>query len=188
MTGELNAGTDYSYQQWIAGAGIGYRWKRISTAGHLININSDKESRLVVGAGYEYLWTEQAGTTTAEDRIVIDVTPRYRPVRRLLVDVRNRAELRWVNGEYSTRFRTRLTAERDIPVRNFRFTPYASAEFSYDFASNGWDEQQYTVGVEWPYRRAFMLQTYYLFQHSISAPDNVNVVGVTLNFYIRNGL
>ena len=67
-TGELNAGTNYSYEQWTAGAGIGYQWKRVSSLTHLVNINSDKESRLVAGLGYEHLRTEQEGTTTTEDR------------------------------------------------------------------------------------------------------------------------
>ena len=189
VTGEWNAGTDYSYQQLSGGAGIGFQWKRVSKLAHMVNINSDKESRLVVGAGYEYLWTDQEGAATDEDRIVIDATPRYRPRSHWLLDSRNRAEFRWVDGEYSTRFRTRLTVERDIPVRkNGRLTPYASAEFFYNFARDSWDEQQYAVGVELPYRRIFMVQAYYLFQHNSSAPDNVNVLGITLNFFLRNGL
>jgi hypothetical protein len=187
-SGELNAGTNYSYQQWIAGAGIGYRWKRINTVGHLVNINADKESRVTAGAGYEYLWTDQGGATSGEDRIVVDLTPRFRPQRRLLLDFRNRAEFRWVNGVSSVRYRGRVTVERDIPVNNFRVTPYLSAEFFYNFASGLWDEQQYAVGVELPYRRNFMVQAYYLFQHGSGTPENVNVLGITVNFFLRNGL
>ncbi len=188
VVGELNEGTDYSYHQWTAGAGIGYQWKRVSKLTHLVNINSDKESRLVVGAGYEYLWTEQGAATTAEDRVVITATPRYRPHARWLLEDRNRAELRWVDGAYSTRYRNHLTLERDIPVGNFRFTPYAGAEFFYDFSKNSWDEQQYSVGIQWPFRRVLMVETYYLFQHSNGSPKNVNVLGVSLNVYLRNGL
>jgi hypothetical protein len=189
LTGELNAGTDYSYQQWSGGVGVGYRWKRVSNLAHMININADKESRLVVGAGYEYLWTDQEGSATAEDRIVVDATPRYRPQSHWLLDLRNRAEFRWVDGAYSTRLRFRATVERDIPVRkNGRLTPYASAEFFYNFGSGSWDEQQYAVGVELPYRRIFMVQAYYLFQHGSGKPENVNVLGITVNFFLRNGL
>ena len=189
LTGEWNAGTDYSYQQFLGGAGIGFRWKRVSKLAHMVNINADKESRLVVGGGYEYVWTDQLGATSDEDRIVFDVTPRYRPASHWLLDLRNRAEFRWVDGDYSTRFRTRLTVERDIPVRtNGRLTPYVSAELFYNFASDSWNTQQYAVGVELPFRRTFMVQAYYLFQHNSSAPDNVNVLGITLNFFLRNAL
>ena len=187
-TGELNAGTNYSYEQWTAGAGIGYQWKRVTSLTHLVNINSDKESRMVLGAGYEHLWTDQEGTSTAEDRIVFAVTPRYRPFSRWLLEDRNRLEFRWVDGNYSTRYRNRLAIERDLLVDNFRFTPYVSAEFFYAFDKDSWDEQQYAVGIQWPYRRLLMVETYYLFQHTASAPDNTNVFGLTLNFYLRNGL
>ncbi|MBP2647893.1 MAG: hypothetical protein H6Q77_1517 [Gemmatimonadetes bacterium] len=187
--GELNAGTNYSYQQWTGGAGISYQWKHVSRLSHFINIDSDKESRLVVGAGYEYLWTEQEGAaTTAEDRVVLTATPRYRPHTRWLLEDRNRVEWRWVDGDYSTRYRNRLTIERDVRVHDFRFSPYVSAEAFYDFSRGSWDEQQYAVGVAWPYRRIFMVQTYYLFQHCTCTPDDVNVFGVTLNLYVRNGL
>ena len=187
-TGELNAGTNYSYQQWIAGAGFAYQWKRVSQLTHLININSDKESRVTAGAGYEYLWTEQEGETTGEDRLVLAVTPRYRPFGRWLLEDRNRLEFRWVDGDYETRYRNRIAVERDLLVNHFRFTPYVAAEFFYSFSKDSWNEQQYSVGIQWPYRRIFMVETYYLYQHTSSAPTSTNVFGITLNFYLRNGL
>lgn len=187
-TGELNAGTNYSYQQWIAGGGFAYQWKRVTRLDHLVNINSDKESRIVAGLGYEHLWTDKEGTSTGEDRLVVLATPRYRPFGRWLLEDRNRLEFRWVDGDYSTRYRNRLAVERDLLVHRFRFTPYAAAEIFYNFASGTVDEEQYEVGIQWPWRRVFMVETYYLYQHTSSAPENVNVFGVTLNVYLRNGL
>ena len=92
-----------------------------------------------------------------------------------------------MDGDYSTRFRNRLTVERDLLVRNFRFTPYASAEFFYDFASGQWDEQQYEAGIQWPYRRIFMVETYYLFQHQIDA-ERRQCLRHHAEFLLRNGL
>jgi len=186
--GELNAGTNYSYQQWSAGGGLAYQWKRVTELTHLININSDKESRLVFASGYEYLWTEQEGSTTAEDRLLVEATPREPPFGRWLLEDRNRVEFPWVDGAYSTRYRNRLTVERDLLIDNFRFTPYVSAEFFYSFDKNSWDEQRYAVGIQWPYRRLLMLETYYLYQHTTKAPTSTNVFGVTLNLYVRNAL
>lgn len=186
--GELNAGTNYSYQQWTAGAGLAYQWKRVSELTHLVNINSDKESRLVFASGYEYLWTEQEGSTSVEDRLLLVATPRYRPFGRWLIEDRNRVEFRWVDGDYETRYRNRLAVERDLLVGSFRFTPYVSAEFFYSFGNNSWDEQQYAVGIQWPFRRVFMVETYYLYQHTTKAPTGTNVFGLSMNFYLRNGL
>jgi hypothetical protein len=187
-TTELNAATNYSYQQWIVGGAVAYQWKRVSHLEHLVNINSDKESRVVAGLGFEYLWTDKEGTSTGEDRLVLAATPRYRPWRRWLLEDRNRFEFRWVDGVYSTRYRNRLAVERDLLVRDFRFTPYASAEIFYSFSSGTVDEERYEAGIQWPYRRLFMVETYYLYQHSHSSPDNVNVFGITLNVYLRNSL
>jgi len=47
----------------------------------------------------------------------------------------------------------------------FRFTPYTSAEAFYDGAKDSWDQEQYTAGVQWPYERRLMLETYYLRQN-----------------------
>jgi hypothetical protein len=187
-TAELKDATNYSYQQWIVGGAFDYQWKRITHLEHLVNINSDKESKVVAGLGFEYLWTDKEGNGTGEDRLVAVITPRHRPFGRWLLEDRNRLEFRWVDGDYSTRYRNRLTVERDLLVRNFRFTPYASAELFFNFASGTVDEGQYAAGIQVPVRRRFMVQAYYLYQHSESAPDNVNVFGITLNFYLRNGL
>jgi len=185
---EVNAGTNYDYRQWIAGGGFAYQWKRVTKLQHLININSDKESRVVAALAYEYLWTDNVGRKTGEDRLFVQLTPRYRPYGRWLLEDRNRFEFRWVDGSYSTRYRNRLAIERDLLVDSFRFTPYASAELFYDFANGTVNEQQYSIGIQWPFRRLFMVGTYYLYQYTTAAPKNTNVFGITLNVYLRNAL
>jgi hypothetical protein len=184
---ESKRGEDFPYQQLDLGIGLGYQWKKIRKP-HLKNIDPDKEHSFLFGGGYEYLRTLQAGKNTSyENRLVLEGLPRFRPVSRLLVSDRNRVEFRWVNGVYSTRYRNDLTLEYDITVRNFRFTPYASAEVFYDGATHSWNEEQYTAGLEWPYKRLLMLETYYLRQNCTTcSPAHLNVAGLTLNFYFRN--
>jgi hypothetical protein len=182
----LKNGEEFPYQQLNTGIGLGYQWKRISKL-HLENIDQDKEHVLVFGTGYEYLQTFQSGQEKSENRWVLQATPALRPLSRLLVRDRNRIELRWVNGVYSTRYRNNLSLEYDLTVRNFRFTPYASAEIFYDGAKSSWNEEQYTVGLQWPYKRILMLETYYLRQHTTSSsPAYLNVGGLTLNIYFAN--
>ena len=53
--------------------------------------------------------------------------------------------------------------------------------------SKTWNEEQYTAGIEWPYKRVFMLETYYLRQNCTTcSPAHLNVAGLTLNLYFRN--
>ena len=182
---ELKRGAELGYQQIDAGLGLGYRWKTIKRP-HLENIDPDKEHTFLVGGGYEYLHTV-SGKPKYENRLALEAQAGTRPLSRLLIRDRNRVEFRWVNGVYSTRYRNNLSLEYDISAGKFRFTPYTSAEAFYDGAKGSWNQEQYTAGAQWPYKRRLMLETYYLRQHCTTcSPVYLNVAGLTLNFYFRN--
>jgi hypothetical protein len=185
--GELKKDQDVPYQQADFGAGIAYQWKRFSRP-HLLNIDPDKEHFLVAGIGYEHLRTFQPGSDSFENRLVVAATPRVRPVRALLLEDRNRIEFRWVDGDYSTRYRNRLTAEVDLSPGGAHLSPYASAEFFYDITDGAWKQQQYTAGLQWPYRRLLKVATYYLRQNCGScSPEHLNVFGLTLTLFVGGG-
>ena len=182
----LQQGVGFPYQQWYAAAALGRQFKPILRP-HLENIDPDKERYIVFGGGYEYLRTTQSGKVKDENRLVIELMFNYRPPLQFLVRDRNRIEFRWVNGSYSTTYRNELGVERDFLVHGFRFTPYGSAEAFYDGAKNSWNEEWYTAGIQWPYKRVFMVDTYYQRQNCPTCtPANWNVGGVTLNFYVGN--
>jgi len=182
---ELKRGGDLSYQQLAAGLGLGYQLKTI-TKPHLENIDPDKEHTFLFGGGYEYLHTV-SGKPKYENRLVAEALAGTRPISRFLVRDRNRVEFRWVNGVYSTRYRNDLSLEYDVTVGTFRFTPYTSAEVFYDSAKASWSQEQYTWGLDWPYKRLLMLETYYLRQNCPTcSPTHLNVAGLTLNLYFRN--
>ena len=179
-------GADYPYQQLFAGVGFGYQLHRI-TKPHAVNIDPDKEHQFSFGSGYEYLRTIQSGKAKYEDRLALQATLHQRLGPSFLISDRNRVEFRWVNGSYSTRYRNQLTLERDFIVRGFRFTPYAEAEVYYDGGKHSWNEEQYTAGIQWPYKKLLMLNTYYLRQHCTTCnPKYLDVGGVAVNFYFRS--
>jgi hypothetical protein len=182
----LEQGVDFPYQQWYVAAAIGYQFKPILRE-HLLNIDPDKEHYLVFGGGYEFLRTIQSGIVKHEDRVTFDATPGFRLPADFLVRDRNWLELRWINGVYSTTYRNMLTVEHDFLFNGFRFSPYGSAEVFYNGAQHSWDTQWYTAGVDWPYKRLLMIDTYYRREHcDTCSPTNWNVGGVTLNFYLGN--
>jgi hypothetical protein len=184
--GESKSGTDYTYQQWIAGAAVGLQLKR-SPRQHLVDLDQDKAHRLVIGAGYEYLDTDEPGKRSWENRIAAEITPRARPPADFLVTDRNRVEFRWVNGVYSSRYRNRLSVERASHLGGLRLTPYLSAEFFYDWARDSWNEEQYAAGIEWPFENVLKLSTYYLYQDcSTCRPRTLNVAGLSLNYFYHN--
>jgi hypothetical protein len=141
--GELKA-EEFAYRQANFGASVGYQMSRIVRP-HRVNIDSDKEHHLVVGAGYEHLETVQSGVAKFENRTAVDATRRLRSTGRLLPAERNRVEFRRVNGDYSTRYRNRLTAEYDLEVNDIPFTPHASSGFFYDITTGDWTKARSTL-------------------------------------------
>jgi len=178
--------TDFPYRQLFGGAEFGYHRNRITKA-HAVNIDPDKEHQLQFTGGYEYLRTIQSGDAKGEDRLTLQAFLRQRFGPSFLVTDRNRVEFRWVNDVYSTRYRNMLTLEHDCLIQHLRFTPYAAAEVYYDGGKRSWNEEQYSAGVQWPYKRLWMLNTYYLRQHCTTcSPKYLDVAAVALNFYFRS--
>ena len=185
--GELKKDEEFPYQQGDVGAGLGYQWRSFPQP-HLPVIDPDKDHFLVAAAGYEYLHTLQSGTAQHEDRIVIEATPRFRPPLEFLLADRNRVEFRWVNGDYSTRYRNQLRVERAFLLHNFRIDPYASAEFFYDVTKGSWNEEQYAAGFQVPYKGVLLVDLYYLRQDcDICSPEHLNVLGLTISVYLGRG-
>jgi hypothetical protein len=182
--GESKKDQDVPYQQADFGAAIGYQWKRLAGL-HPFNIDPDREHFLVTGLGYEHLRTFEPGSDSVENRLLFSTTPRAKPLGPLLLEDRNRIEFRWVDGDYSTRYRNRLTASADLETGGFRFSPYASAEFFYDITDGAWKQQQYAAGLQVPWRSLLRVDLYYLRQKCGScSPEHLNVFGLTLGFFV----
>jgi hypothetical protein len=177
-------GIGYPFQQWYTGAGLGYQFKSILRP-HIENIDPDKEHYFLFGAGYEFLRSTQSGKINTENRFTIDLTPNYRLPGEFLVRDRNWIELRWINGAYLTTYRNMISVERDFFVHGFHFLPYGTAEFFYDGAKHSWNEQWYTAGVYFPYKRVLMVDTYYRRENCVTCtPSYWNVAGLSVNFYL----
>ena len=157
----LKNGEEFGYQQLFLGAGAGREWKPIRR-GHVKNIDPDKEHYFVAGAGYERVRTLNSGQISDENRLVLAGSLNLRASSRLFLQDRNRIECRWINGVYSTRYRNYAYGQYDVSFHNMKFSPYVSAEAFYTTQYDSWDKEQYSAGIEWPYRSYVMLQTYYL--------------------------
>lgn len=85
---------------------------------------------------------------TNEIRGMIELNPREVFGNGIVMILRNRVELRWIGGEYSTRLRSRLWIEKmffadsDVPI-----TPYLNTEPFYDFRYNGFSRLLSQAGI-----------------------------------------
>ena len=89
-----------------------------------------------------------------EHRLVTEQTLRQMPPGDLLLSDRNREDFRFVNGDFSFRYRNRVTIERELHLLKRRtVTPYVSGEMFYDTRYNIWNRNRLAVGIQTSLRR-----------------------------------
>lgn len=146
----------------------------------LLRRNETSYKYLSFGVGYRYI----ANTDKPpENRGIVELTARYPlPVNMQLSD-RNRADLRVIQGQFSWRYRNRVTLERSFNFYKNPITPYAQAEFYYNTKSDTWDKKIYQFGLNFPVHHRAELNPYYERQDNTSKPDYVNAFGFTVSLY-----
>jgi hypothetical protein len=134
--------------------------------------------------GYRYL---QSAGDVRENRIVLETSPRFPLVWKILATDRNRGELRWIDGGPSWRYRNRLTMEREVSARSYAFTPYMRVEGYYDSRFNKWGATAWMAGIVFPIKKHFELEP--TFQHMNetggSANQQVETLGLTFSMYFN---
>ncbi len=152
---------------------------------------------LILRAGYRY------GTSVGdsddgfrEHRLLAEQTVRKMLPGDFLLSDRNRQDFRFLNGDFSFRYRNRLTIEREVPLFESRtITPYVSGEVFYDTRFGVWNRNRWAVGVQHSLRpgpllkmvlpkRQIILDLYYMRQNdSRSGSPHVNAFGASLAFH-----
>jgi len=90
----------------------------------------------------------------SEHRIVTEQTLRKLLPGDVLLSDRNRQDFRFVNGDFSFRYRNRVTIEREFDLfKGLNIIPYASGELSYDTRFNVWNRNALAVGIQQSLRR-----------------------------------
>ena len=131
-----------------------------------------------------------------EHRFLTEQTLRKMLPGSLLLSDRNREDFRFIDGDFSFRYRNRVTIEREFHLFKKRtITPYVSGELFYDTRYSAWNRNRLTAGVQTSLRRSSLLKMlmpkrqiildlYYTRQNdSRSDTAHVNALGVALAFY-----
>lgn len=152
--------------------------------------------KLSLRAGYRHGFSLGGSDPFKEHRIIFEQTLRQPLPLDLLVSDRNREELRWVNGDFSARYRNRVTLEREFKVFKRPVTPYGSAEVSYDSRFNTWNRNRLAVGTQIALKRGaplislihpkkqFVFDVYVMRQNdSRSQPSRVRALGMAFSIY-----
>jgi hypothetical protein len=146
------------------------------------HIDDSKSTVLVVDAGYRYLFPSDS---PAENRIRIDETFHLPTVGKLLISNRCREDLDWSEGEFTWRYRNRLTIERDEKIRSYKFTPYLAAEPYYESQYGKWSTTALYAGVILPLSRKIGFTPYYEHQNNTGGTSNkqLNGIGLLVELY-----
>jgi hypothetical protein len=99
--------------------------------------------------GYDHVFKVEAGEPApAEDRGVLSLWAKAPLPAAIWLEARARADLRWIEGTYSTRYRLRAEATREFSVAGHPVVPYFNVEWFYDTRYDGWARVLYQVGPE----------------------------------------
>jgi hypothetical protein len=136
--------------------------------------------------GYTHIFKVTSGTReTSEDRGILSLFGKLPLPADVWLESRVRADLRWIGGDYSTRYRGRLEATREFTVFDHSVVPYLNAEAFYDTRYDGWSRALYQAGTEVTVSKGFRFevnvsrQVDHLPEHSA-----LNAVSLVLKWYL----
>jgi hypothetical protein len=129
----------YMDQDWQRGR---YFWARVGY---------DRVSKATAGEGSRYV---------AEDRGILSLWGKVPLPGGVWLENRARVDLRWIGGEYSTRYRLRVEATREFTVAGHSIVPYFNVEWFYDTRYDGWARTLYMAGPEVTVSKHFRFELY----------------------------
>jgi uncharacterized protein DUF2490 len=119
-----------------------------------------------------------------ENRVPLELTSRFHLLWSVELAERNRFDLRVTGGQFSWRYRNRITIERSFSIKSFSFTPYERGEVYYESQSGTWDKNTYSFGETFPIRKRFELEGYYERENTTGGSSpHVNGIGTTFSMY-----
>jgi hypothetical protein len=161
-----------------------------------VHIDYIPNKHVVLRTGYRFgTSVGDADNPYKEHRFLTEQTLRKMLPGSLLLSDRNRQDFRFINGDFSFRYRNRVTIEREFQFRKRTITPYVSGEIFYDTRYSAWNRNRLAAGVQTSLRRGplrkmllpkrqVILDLYYMRQNdSRSATAHVNALGAALAFY-----
>jgi len=147
------------------------------------HLDESKSRFLLIRVGYRYL--DSFSADPSEHRVVLEGTPRYPLKGGVLVSNRGRVDARFIEGEYSWRFRSRLSVEKEFSIGRVKMNPYVRGELFYDSRFDKWSRTEWIGGAAFPLNRRVELDGYLDYQHDTGGDHNrkVYAIGTVLNLY-----
>ncbi len=148
----------------------------------VFDLDTTKTRPIVVEMGYRVI---TAPNTAVENRMIQAVTFHYPLVGKVLISDRNRFDLDWQNGDFTWRYRNRLTLERMFKIRSFRFAPFLAAEPFYESQYSKWASTDLYAGSTFVAGKHVQFSLYYEHENDTGKKPNSqkNYVGLQMQLY-----
>jgi hypothetical protein len=152
--------------------------KKITT----FDLDDEKQRPLIFEAGYRYII---APNEDPENRFLTAVTFRFPTKGALLLTDRNRAELDWKGGQFTWRYRNKLTVERTVAIHSHHLIPYAAVEPFYESQYSKWSTTSLYAGCLLPVGKYVEFNPYYEHDNNTGKKPNeqVNSIGLAVYFF-----
>ncbi|MGH9778340.1 MAG: DUF2490 domain-containing protein [Candidatus Acidiferrales bacterium] len=125
----------------------------------------ERQRYLWARVGYQHTTSVGGEESSREHRGILELTGRLPLPKDFWVAQRMRVDLRGVNGEFSTRPRFRLQAEREVRIFRIETVPYVNAEIFYDTRYDTLNRHRYQAGVEVVLNQHWRVEPYFTRQH-----------------------
>jgi hypothetical protein len=148
----------------------------------VFDLDDSKSRPLVLSVGYRYVPSPDKPSTNRMEPVALF----HFPIKgRILISDKNRADLDWSNGNFTWRYRNRLTLERRFKIRSYHPAPYASAEVFYESKYSKWSTTALYAGCLLPVGKHIEIDPYYEHENNTGKSPNqqVNAGGLALNLY-----
>jgi len=135
--------------------------------------------------GYTHVGKVVEGTREApENRGVASFYGKASLPAEVWLEARVRADLRWIGGDYSTRYRGRLEVTREFTVLEHTVVPYFNAEAFYDTRYDGFARSLYQLGTEVTLSKQFRYEIFLGRQLTrLPESESLNSLGVVAKWY-----
>jgi hypothetical protein len=148
----------------------------------LFDLDGAKKRPVVFESGYRIMTAPNAA---AENRAIEAVTFHFPFASRTLVSDRNRADLDWQAGNFTWRYRNKLTLQRTVPISSYHLVPYVAAEPFYESKYKKWSTTDLYIGCLLPVGKRTQFDAYYEYENNTGKNPNRqnNFIGLALRLY-----
>jgi hypothetical protein len=136
--------------------------------------------------GYDRVFdaSDGADAEVSEDRGIVALYAKAPLPAEFWLEARVRADLRWIGDDYSTRYRFRVEATRELTVLDHTVVPYFHVEWFYDTRYDGWARTLYQLGPEVTLSKHFRFEVYVARQEDrLPSSSSTNGFGVVAKWY-----